>query len=138
MLRKKLNTKTVWECINTVYDGGKPYIAELASVVFEAYRKGDSDAERIIDENAKALADLMNAGVEIYGANPSAIASGGLFKNYTDIMCDNIKKYSKVRLITCDLPPIYGACKSACLMINSAVPVNFYDNFKNTYRGAKE
>ena len=138
MLRKKLNAKTVWECISTVYSEGKPYIAELASVVLEAYRKGDENAERIIDENAKALAKLLNAGVELYGVRPNAIASGGLFTHYTDIMRYHIGKYSEIELLTFDLPPIYGACKSAYLMVNSDIPATFYDNFKNTYGGIKE
>ena len=138
MLRKKLNTKTVWEHLNTIYSEGKPYIAELASVVFEAYRKGDEDAIRIIDESAKALANLLNAGVELYGAEPIAVASGGLFTHYTDIMSEHIKKYSNVKLIIGGLPPIYGACKSARLMASSVISDSFYDNFKKTYEGVSK
>lgn len=138
MLRKKLNVKTVWEHLNTIYTEGKPYIAELASVVFDAYRKGDEEAMQIIDDNAKALAKLLNAGVELYGANPIAIANGGLFTHYTDIMLKHIEKYSEIKLITSNLPPIYGACKSAYLMVSSDITSDFYDNFKNTYKGASK
>lgn len=138
ILRKKLNVKTVWEHINTIYSEGKPYIAKLASVAFEAYRKGDEDAARIIDESARALANLLNAGVELYGAEPTAIVSGGLFTHHTQIMQEHVKKYSNVKLIIGGLPPIYGACKSAYLMDSSSVSNNFYDNFKNTYRGVNE
>lgn len=133
MLRKKLNTTTVWEHINTIYSEGKPYIAELATVVFEAYRLGDKTAMQIIDNNAKALANLLNMGVELYGADPIAIASGGLFTHYTDIMTECIKKHSGVELIIGELPPIYGACISARLMESSEISDNFYNNFKNTY-----
>jgi N-acetylglucosamine kinase-like BadF-type ATPase len=138
ILRNKLNVKSVWEHLNTIYSEGKPYIAELAPVVFEAYRKHDEEAERIIDDNAKALASLLNAGVELYGAEPVAVASGGLFTHYTDIMRKHIEKYSDIKLITDILPPIYGACKSAYLMVNSDIPSDFYDNFKNTYRGSRK
>lgn len=135
MLRKKLNVKTVWEHVNTIYSEGKPYIAELASVVFEAYRVGDENAVRIIDESARALADLLNAGIELYGIKPTAVASGGLFTHYTQIMREHIKKYSNVRLMIDNLPPIYGACKSARLMTGSVIPESFYENFKKTYGG---
>lgn len=138
MLREGLNVKTVWEHLNTIYAEGKPYIAELASVVFEAYLMGDENAARIIDESARGLAKLLNAGVEIYGAEPVAVASGGLFTHYTKIMREHIEKYSEVKLITGGLPPIYGACKSARLMADSVIPTSFYDNFKNSYGGVNK
>ncbi|MBE6553251.1 MAG: XRE family transcriptional regulator [Ruminococcaceae bacterium] len=137
MLYKKLNTDTVWNHINTVYNGGKPYIAGLASVVFEAYQQGDTRAKEIIDKNAKALAELLNAGVRLYGATALAIASGGLFEHNGDIIAEHIGKYSNVNLKMSDLPPIYGACRSACRM-EGCKPVDaFYENFKKTYGGIK-
>lgn len=138
MLRERLNVKTVWEHLNTIYAEGKPYVAELATVVFEAYLMGDENAARIIDESARGLAKLLNAGVEIYGAEPVAVASGGLFTHYTEIMREHIEKYSEVKLITGGLPPIYGACKSARLMADSVIPTSFYDNFKNSYGGVNK
>lgn len=138
MLRERLNVKTVWEHLNTIYAEGKPYVAELASVVFEAYSMGDENAARIIEESARGLAKLLNAGVEIYGAEPVAVASGGLFTHYTEIMREHIEKYSEVKLITGGLPPIYGACKSARLMADSVIPTSFYDNFKNSYGGVNK
>ena len=138
MLYKKLNTDTVWNHINTIYNEGKPYIAGLASVVFEAYRQGDRQAEEIIDRNAKALAELLNAGVRLYGANPLSIASGGLFEHYGDILTEHIEKYSNVNVNISDLPPIYGACRSACLLKEGKLVNNFYENFKKTYRGISQ
>ncbi len=137
MLRERLNASTVWEHINTIYNEGKPYVAGLASIVFDAYRMGDEKAIRIIDNNAKALADMLNAGVNLYGAKPIAIASGGLFEHYTDIMTDHIEKYSKVKLNVIDLPPIYGACKNACAAADHEISREFYENFKRTYGGMK-
>lgn len=138
MLCQKLNTDTVWEHINTVYTEGKPYIAGLASVVFEAYRNQDETARPIIDRSAKALADLLNAGVEVYGAKPVAIASGGLFEHHGDIMTEHIGRYTNVELNMCDLPPIYGACRRACLMETHELVGEFYENFKKTYGGVKQ
>ena len=137
LLLKKLNTSTVWEHINTVYNEGKPYIAGLASVVFDAYQKGEEKASDIIDKNAKALAELLNSGIKLYGASPVAIASGGLFEHYGKIMIPHIEKYSTVKLIVKDLPPIYGACRNACAMVNDKLSDEFYENFKRTYGGMK-
>ncbi|MBQ8849110.1 MAG: XRE family transcriptional regulator [Clostridia bacterium] len=138
LLRKKLNTSTVWEHVNTVYNEGKPYIACLASVVFDAYQKGDKKAVEIIDKNAKALAELLNSGVKLYGASSVAIASGGLFEHYADIMTNRIGRYSDVKLIISELPPIYGACVNAHSMSKCECSAEFYENFKKTYGGMKQ
>ena len=133
MLLKRMNTATVWEHINTLYGKGKPYIAELASVVFDAYCEGDQTARQIIDDNARALAELLNMGVELYGTAPTAIASGGMFEHYGDIMISHIAKHSDVKVIVGGLPPIYGACRNACIAALHETPDDFYENFKKTY-----
>ncbi|MBR2460405.1 MAG: XRE family transcriptional regulator [Clostridia bacterium] len=132
-LRKKFRTDTVWEQLNTVYKEGKPYIASLASVVFDAYREGDENAARIIDVNAQALAELLNVGVDIYGAKPEAIANGGIFTLHSDIVSNHMSKYSNIKLLISDLPPIYGACKMAYTMNGAELPTDFHQNFKKTY-----
>ena len=132
-LLKKLNTSSVWEHINVIYNEGKPYIAGLASVVFEAYREGDENAVSIIDNNARSLANLLDAGVNIYGVKPIAIASGGIFEHYADIMISHIKKYSNVELLIIDLPPILGACRYACSMAGRDISESFTKNFKISY-----
>lgn len=137
LLREKLNTATVWEHVNTVYSEGKPYIAALASVVFDAYLEGEPKAVDIVDKNAEALAELLNAGVELYGAAPVAIASGGMFEHYGSLLLPHIEKYSRVQLKITDLPPIYGACKNAYVTVNRKIPEEFYQNFKRTYGGVK-
>ena len=132
-LLKKLNTSSIWEHINVIYNEGKPYIAGLASVVFDAYREGDENAVSIIDNNAKTLANLLDAGVNIYGVKPIAIASGGIFEHYSDIMIPHIKKYSNVELLIIDLPPILGACRYACSMAGHDISESFTTNFKISY-----
>ena len=133
MLLKKLNIDSIWEHINVIYNEGKPYIAGLASVVFDAYRSGDENAIDIIDNNAKALAKLLNAGVDLYGVKATAIASGGVFEHYSDIMLPHIKKYSDVELMIIDLPPILGACRYACFMSGREMHTRFIENFKISY-----
>ena len=135
LLRQKMNTPTVWDHVQALYRGGRSYIASFASIVFEAYRDGDPIAVQIVDRSAKALADLLNTGVEQYHARAVAVASGGLFEHYPHILMKHIRSYTSVQLITSDLPPIYGACRKACYMASHKLPDNFYENFKKTYGG---
>ena len=133
MLKKAVNASSVWEHIDSLYRGGKSYIASFASLVFDAYREGDKDAFQIIDENAKALAELLNKAVNIYKVKPVAVASGGLFEHYSDILLNHIKRYSEVKLMVSDLPPVYGAAKKACEHLSLEESDNYYQNFKKTY-----
>ena len=128
----------MWEHINTIYSKGKPYIASLASVAFEAFRQGDTNAEEIIARNAQALAELLNTGVKLYGASPVAIASGGIFEHYGDIMTEFIGRHSTVKLLINTLPPIYGACKTTGLMSSCEISDDFYENFKKSYGGIRQ
>ena len=137
MLCQKLNIDTIWEHINTIYNEGRPYIASFMPIVFDAFKQGDEKAKQIIVRNAKALAELLNAGVKLYTASPVAIASGGLFEHYGDIMTEFIGQYSDVKLLINTLPPIYGACKNACSIATCGISDEFYENFKKTYGGIK-
>ncbi len=134
MLLEKMGTDSAWEHINVIYSEGRPYIASFSSVVFDAYRAGDENAVSIIDNNAKALAKLLNAGVGIYGAKPLAVASGGIFEHYVDIIMPHVEKYSDVKLKIIDLPPILGACRRACLMSGREISDGFTENFKISYK----
>ena len=138
LLLDRLNTETVWSAIGELYNGGKPYIASLASAVFEAYQRGDTCACEIIDRSAKRLAELLELGVSKYGAHPRAIANGGIFEHYTDIILSHIKKYTSVDLVVCDLPPIYGACRLAHRLSGGIAGREFYQSFKESYGGMKK
>lgn len=138
LLREKMNVSKVWEHINSLYKGGKAYIAQFASVVFEAYLAGDEAAIKIIDQNAKALAELLNTGKRVYKTNSIAVASGGLFEHYPDIMAKHISKYTDVKLVISELPPIYGAVRQALGLAEAMPQSEFYDNFKRTYGEIKK
>ena len=135
LLRKKLNVSTIWEHVNAFYREGKPYIAGLAPIVFEAFKQGDVQAIRIIESNAKGLADLLNAGIRLYGAAPIAIASGGLFEHHASIFLPYIQKHTNVALRMCALPPVFGACRHSVKLIEGSTCAAFAENFKNSYRG---
>ena len=137
-LLERVKTKTVWEHINILYEGGRAYIASLSQVVFDALAEGDADARRIVDDSARALAKLLNLGVSLYGAGAVAVASGGLFEHHKEVMIDTIARYSDVKIVTSGLPPIYGACRLACLEACDELVESFYENFARTYKEVKE
>ena len=138
MLRERMNAESVWEHINALYSGGKSYIASFASVVFDAYHKGEDAAVKIIDENARALAELLNKGTDLYGAKPVAVASGGLFEHYSDILIRHIGKYSNAKILISELSPIYGAVRKACDIAKAKKSGDFYENFKRSYGEIKK
>ena len=128
-----LGIKSIWDGIGNVYSGGRSYIASLSSCVFEAYSEGDEKSISIIDSNAKALAHNLNEGIRLYSAKPVAVASGGLFEHHSDIMLSHIKKYSPAELLIPGLPPVYGACRRACIIAKNEPSPDFLSNFKKTY-----
>ena len=137
LLLERFGTARIWDHVSAIYKNGKSYIASLASSVFEAYAGGDPNAVAIIDESAKELATWLNAGVRLYGVAPIAVASGGLFEHYEEILVSHIKKYSSVSLIVSELPPIYGACRMARTLGGGDIPDRFYENFKASYQEAE-
>lgn len=137
LLKERLGTKRVSDSLSLIYSEGKPFIASLASVVFRAYESGDKAAFAIISSATRGLAELLNTGITKYGAAPRAIAGGGIFEKYRDIMLSNIKRYTDTELILVGLPPIYGAARQAVLITESGICDEFFDNFKNTYGGTK-
>lgn len=132
LLTKRLGTPTVWESIGSLYKEGKPFIASLSDVVFEAYGRGDRKAIEIVDRNAKRLGELLTMGIHKYHAHPRAIASGGIFEHYADIILPHLSNYTDATIVICDLPPVYGACRQAHKYLGTRVPENFYNNFKTT------
>ena len=137
LLREKLAVTAVWDAVGRIYAEGKPFIASLADVVFRAFEAGDEKAASIILRNAEVLARLLRISVERHGACPRAVVGGGIFEHYGDIMIPNIQKFVSVELLRSELPPIYGACRRALFRISDGVTDEFFENFKNSYRGVK-
>ena len=132
LLKERLEVKRIWDSVRRLYEGGRPFIASLAGVVFEAYRLGDANAKEIIDKNAARLAELLNLGIRLYGARPRAVTGGGIFEHYPEIMNNHISKYTVVELVLSKLPPIYGACRIAAKELGDVNEI-FYENFKKSY-----
>ena len=137
LLLEKMGTATARQNLGGIYEGGKPYIASLATVVFDAYARGDERAIRIVDQSAQALGKLLNLGVSRYGARPVAIAGGGIFEHHGAVMLEHLRRYTSVTLIVNTLPPVYGACRLARAMAEQPVGEDYFDCFSQTYGGKK-
>lgn len=135
LLIKKLGTPTAWDAISMLYKEGKPFIASLADIVFEAYKQGDARAIEIIDRNAKRLGELLNMGITKHYARPRVIASGGMFEHYADVLMPHLASYTDATVLICDLPPIYGACRQARKLFDDQIPEDFHENFKASSKG---
>lgn len=137
LLKERLSCDKIWNSISEIYKQGRPYIASLAQTVFDAHEKGDSSATLIIEKNAARLAELLSTGRKLYGAKAYAIAGGGIFEHFSEIMIPMINKFTDTKLVPADLPPVYGACRAAVLAYDGTVSDIFHENFKKSYRGDK-
>ena len=134
MLSKELGVSCIRDAIGILYREGKARIASLSTTVVEAARLGDSSASKIIEQNAKRLAELLELAITKYGASPFAIASGGVIENNTELFLSLIRKYTDVYILVPDVPPIYGACRRA-VILSTSESEHFLENFKKSYRG---
>lgn len=134
ILKEQLNVSKVRDAVGSMYKGGKPYIASLAKSVFQAYQANDEKAIEIIDKNAKRLAELLNSAVKQYNVLPRAVAGGGMFEHYGDIMLEHMSKYTDVKVVIPNCAPIYGACRRARKLADDTVPSEFQQNFTESYK----
>ena len=128
----KLGT-TVWESVPKIYEVGNSFIASFAPIVFKAYENGDEIAKKILDENAKSVAYLIEQAVAIYDCGKNVILSGGLCNNddiYRNLIREKLD--SRINLIVPNLPQIYGACVKCCKLYGNFSD-KFTKNFKNDY-----
>ena len=133
LLCKRLNTKRIYDALQTIYSGGRPFIASLTSTVFEAHEQNDPTATAIIEKSAQRIGQLLNMGVSLYNVRPYAVAGGGLFKHQADVFLPLVQKYTDVNLKVYDLPPVYGACRQSILRAGGEITPDFQETFKNTY-----
>lgn len=123
---------SVFANINTIYNNGRPFIAELARVVLEAAHAGDSAALQILRENAQRLAMLLKTAVARYDAPSGAVTAGSFLKD--DIFRNMVESLSGVTLYMPELPPSYGACVEAMRMSQRQIGKDFMRNFTESYR----
>lgn len=78
-LIEEKTAKPLADSVADIYSGGAAYVASFAPLVFEAYKLGDSEAERIIDRNTNEIAQIIRTGCGfLSGAEKLAVLCGGL------------------------------------------------------------
>ena len=120
----------LFEGLEAVYQGGRPFIASLAHVVFDGIRKGDKVCSIIAETGADALAELINVAGAYFPGEYPVIMSGGILRTYPEYVdMIHAKVCSPARLIMASAPPVYGALVEA--MWKSGESVN--DEVKSTF-----
>ncbi len=93
-----------------IYSGGRPYIASLANVVFQARKMGDSIAERVFQKNVNSLAELTFAVEKWFDSSCyKCVLGGGIFSAFPEY-ADELKRQCSpfAELIRATVPPILG------------------------------
>ena len=118
LIQAKLG-KSISDIIDKVCKNNAAFTASLAQIVFECYRKGDNISTKIITENAKALAEVINVAHEKNPNITNAVISGGIITQNTDfaqLVRDYLTPGVNLIIPTCD--PILGACMLCARMCN--------------------
>ncbi|MBQ4630064.1 MAG: XRE family transcriptional regulator [Clostridia bacterium] len=135
MAEKALGGK-IGDRLGHIYTKDKDYVASFARTAFEAYRKGDETAKKIVSESIEWMANIIVHAIEVTNCPKTVVISGGLTAN-ADILHDVIGKCipGDVKIIIPDMPQIYGACLM-CLKeckMSSCATEEFEEKFKADY-----
>lgn len=97
-----------------IYTGGRPFIASLASLVFEGEAMGDPICRRIVEEGAAKLSELTVAAAKHFDGQFPVVMSGGIlsaYPRYVDMVLAGASP--QARMILAEVPPVYGAVVEA-------------------------
>ncbi len=133
MLAEKITQfihKNPWDSLAEIYAGGRPYIASLAHLVFEAAYQGDAVSQNILEQAAGELAELTYAAGKYFTGEFPVVMTGGIFSAYPDY-AEKVRQKSckQARMIMATVPPVYGALVEAMwqngLIADDTVKENF-------------
>lgn len=116
------------------YERGKKYIASFAPLVFKAYRAGDAAAAEIVDRNAAALSEIVNALARYLETDTCRVAlAGSIFREF-DLLCPHMKKYIDHRAVFLRsvYPPVLGAVLQAAINMGVKDIKAFKENLART------
>jgi len=132
LVEQKIKTP-VWDSIHHIYEKGDSYIASFAPTVFEAYYMGDKTAEKILNDNAKRLAELILKANRSCDCGNTIVASGSVItknKVYGQMIKNSLPAAKE--FIVSENEQIYGAAKM-CLKLCKADDKAFCQNFLEQY-----
>jgi len=120
----------IFDNITKLYALPMEKIAALAKTVFDAYRKGDGIARRILRIRADILMQTLDSATTLYDTGNRVILAGGLTRDRDIVM--ELLQGSGYEFIIPTLPPIFGACHYAARMLGEPAQT-FEKNFESTY-----
>lgn len=132
MIEERLGGNT-WEFITDIYRGGNSFIASFATLVCDAYKKGDKKAKEILERNADCFAKLINYVADNINDTTTLVMAGSVIskdENYRQLIKDKINP--DLKLYIPSLPPIFGACLKCCDMCGLSTE-GIKENFAQTY-----
>ena len=117
-----------------IYDGGRPYIASMAGMVFEARRQGDRVAAQIFDACVADLAELAWTGHRRFGGGYRLVLNGGIFRHYPEyVQALRAHVPPDIKLIDSDAPPVYGCAVEAMYDAGLTCGADFKRRFLSGY-----
>ena len=119
LIEKQLGA-SIKEKLREFYTKDSSYIASFAGCVFEAFEKGDKEAKRILEINAKRFAFVINNVAKNYKEIKKVVLAGGIITQNL-VFLDMVKKYldSKLAVMLPEISQVQGAavlCAEKCNM----------------------
>lgn len=120
--------------LETLYAKGRPYIASMAGVVFEARKAGDPVAAQIFDECIADLSELVHTAYRRLGGDYTLVLNGGIFRAFPEYV-QSLKAASPqgVTMMDSDAPPILGCAVEAMWDAGFPCTPTFRQNFIRDY-----
>jgi len=122
------------EAIPVLYEGGKRMIAGFAPLAFEAADRNDAVALDLIDTTCDELALLISTCAGHLTRAPYLVAlSGSIWKAARVRDGVRARLSDDYKLLTADLPPVFGAAVAAAELAGLDSGDPFHDRFAATY-----
>lgn len=123
------------DCIPPLYAGGRAKFASLAHLVFEGRRMGDRVCQRILDQGAEFLAELIWVAGGFFDAPFSVVMGGGIAANFPEyVELIRAKCPPKANIIPAEAPPVFGAAVEAMHLCGIELPEDFRTVFLRSLR----
>lgn len=117
-----------------LYSKGRPYIASLAGVIFEARRQGDRVAAQIFEECIDDLNELVWTARKRLGGAYQLVLNGGIFRTFPEyVQALKALAPADVQMIDSDAPPLYGCAVEAMWNLGCTCDEKFKQRFLSTY-----
>jgi len=123
---------TVWNSIPFIYNSEASEIAAFAPLVIDAWQAGDAVAGRIVEDNGRRLAELVQRAFEKSPLSRQILLSGSLL-----LRCDPFRELVKSMLpgelavSEFRAPPVWGACLQCAALCG--LPKPEYETFIAQY-----